>query len=168
MVLREVDLGHNGRRFLDPLGTEVPFDGTSPITWRLAANVLVTRGGKVLMVRQPPEWGGRWELPGGGFESGETLLEGAARECREETGYRFAASSPTPFHVEEAWFGTSRGGFCHAVIFVFRGEAAGEVDREWTQDHGEIVQVAWLDPKELSPATTRSVHWAALQKAGLV
>jgi 8-oxo-dGTP pyrophosphatase MutT (NUDIX family) len=149
------------------LGAEVPFDGTSPVGWYLAANVLVVQGGKVLMVRQPPEWGGRWELPGGGLEADEALLEGAARECHEETGYRFVASSPMPMHVEEAWFGGTWG-YAHAVVFVFRGEVVGDPDPEWRQDHGEIVQVAWIDPQELSATTTRSIHWPALQKAGLV
>ena len=157
-----------GRRFVDPTGREVPFNGASPITWYLAANVLVVRDGKVLMVRQPPEWGGRWELPGGGVEAGESLLEGAARECREETGFQFVASSPAPFDVQEAWFKTSRGGYAHAVIFVFQGEAAGDVDPKWAQDHGEIVEIAWIAPQEMSAATTRTAHWPALQKAGLV
>lgn len=160
--------GRDGRRFVDPSGAEAPFDGASPIGWYLAANVLVLRDGKVLMVRQPPEWGGRWELPGGGVEAGEALLEGAARECREETGYRFVAASPAPYHVEEAWFWTSRGGYAHAVIFVFQGHVVGDVDPAWTQDRGEIVQVAWIDPEDLAAGTTRSIHWPALQKAGLV
>jgi ADP-ribose pyrophosphatase YjhB (NUDIX family) len=86
----------DARHFVDPLGAEVPFDGMSPIGWYLAANVLVVRDGKVLMVRQPPQWGGRWELPGGSVEANEALLEAATRECREETGYRFVASSPGP------------------------------------------------------------------------
>lgn len=158
---------HEPRRFLDPSDAEVPFDGTSPITWTLRANVLVVRNGKVLMVRQPPEWGGCWELPGGGVETDETLLAGAARECTEETGYQFIASSPAPFDVQEVWWGSLRGYF-HGVIFIFQGDVTGDPDPSWAQDHGEIVQIAWLDPKHLSPATTRSLHWPALQKAGLV
>jgi ADP-ribose pyrophosphatase YjhB (NUDIX family) len=42
---------------------------------------------------------GRWELPGGGVEVHETLPEGAARECFEETGYRVVAVGPDPLHV---------------------------------------------------------------------
>jgi 8-oxo-dGTP pyrophosphatase MutT (NUDIX family) len=160
--------GRDGRRFVDPLGAEVPFDGASPIGWYLAANVLVVREGRVLLVRQPPAWGGRWELPGGGPQAGEALLAGAARECREETGYRFVAASPAPAHVEEAWFWTSRGGYAHAVVFVFRGAVAGDPDPAWTQDRAEIAEVAWLAPRHLSAATTRSIHWPALQRAGLV
>ena len=63
--------------------------------------------------------------------------------------------------------GTTQG-YSHAVIFVFQGDVVGDADPEWTQDQGEIVQVAWIDPKDLSAATTRSLHWPALQKAGLV
>ncbi len=166
LAARQAERG--GRRFVDHLGAEVPLEGASPIGWYLAANVLVVRDGRVLMVRQPPEWGGRWELPGGGVEPGEALLEGAERECREETGHRFVASSPAPFCVEEAWFRSSRGTFLHAIIFIFQGDVAGEIDPEWTQDHGEIVQVSWREPEEISEATTRLIHWPALQRAGLV
>lgn len=156
------------RRFLDPLDAEVPYDGASPIRWTLRANVLVVRDGRVLMVRQPPRWGGRWELPGGGVEAEESLVEGAARECYEETGYRFVASSPAPLHVQEVWWGGPPGRYAHGVIFFFQGEVAGDVAPEWTQDLGEIVQVAWMDPHGLTEATTRSLHWPALQRAGLV
>lgn len=158
----------DGRRFVDPLGAEVPYDGTTPIGWYLAANVLVVRDGKVLMVRQPPQWGGRWELPGGGLEAAESLLKGAARECHEETGYRFIPAAPAPFHVQEAWFRGTQGSYSHAVIFVFQGNVAADPDPEWRQDHAEIVQIAWIDPKDLYPATTHSLHWPALQRAGLV
>jgi hypothetical protein len=53
------------------------------------------------------------------------------------------------------------------VLFVCQGDVVGDVDPAWTQDHGEIVQVAWLAAQDLSVATTRSLHWPALQPAGL-
>jgi hypothetical protein len=31
-----------------------------------------------------------------------------------------------------------------------------------------VAEVAWLAPQHLSAATTRSIHWPALQQAGLV
>ena len=39
------------------------------------------------------------DAPGGGVEVPETLLKGATRECREETGYAFVATNPEPVRL---------------------------------------------------------------------
>lgn len=43
-----------------------------------------------------PEFGMWWELPGGGLEPGETYVEAAVRELREETGLRVAPQDLGP------------------------------------------------------------------------
>ena len=44
-------------------------------------------GGRVLLIKRRFEpLAGRWSLPGGALEVGETLAEGLAREMNEETG----------------------------------------------------------------------------------
>jgi 8-oxo-dGTP pyrophosphatase MutT (NUDIX family) len=50
--------------------------------------VFVTRrGGRdVLLVHRSPEQGGYWHVVAGGIEPGETAVEAAERELREETG----------------------------------------------------------------------------------
>jgi hypothetical protein len=59
-------------------------------------------------------------------------------------------------------------GYRHAVAFVFQGSVVGDLDAGWTQDGDEIMDIAWVDPKELSAGTTQRLHWPALQKSGLV
>lgn len=53
----------------------------------VVATALV-RDGRVLAARRihPPELAGRWELPGGWVEAGETEPDAVVRECREELG----------------------------------------------------------------------------------
>ena len=53
----------------------------------VAVGVLLLDGERVLLVRRarPPQLG-RWTVPGGGVELGETLEAAAARELHEETG----------------------------------------------------------------------------------
>ena len=50
--------------------------------------VIVDAGKVVLVKRRYEPLAGRWSLPGGALELGETLEAGAAREIREETGLR--------------------------------------------------------------------------------
>jgi len=53
----------------------------------VAVGVLLLDGDRVLLVQRarPPQVG-RWTVPGGGVELGETLEEAALRELAEETG----------------------------------------------------------------------------------
>ncbi len=71
---------------------------TQPLIGILA---LVRRGDRFLLVRRarPPNQG-RWALPGGVQELGETVVEAASRELAEETGVR--AASPRIFTALDA------------------------------------------------------------------
>jgi 8-oxo-dGTP diphosphatase len=56
----------------------------------ISTGVAVVRDGKILMARRAAGdyLGGVYELPGGGVDDGETILEGAIREVGEELGLR--------------------------------------------------------------------------------
>lgn len=51
---------------------------------RMGAGIAVVNGGDVLLVRRSDS--GRWDVPGGGADAGETPEQTARRELREETG----------------------------------------------------------------------------------
>jgi ADP-ribose pyrophosphatase YjhB (NUDIX family) len=54
---------------------------------KVLVTTIVASGDRVLLCRRAaPPAAGRWALPGGFMEAGETMEEAAARETREETG----------------------------------------------------------------------------------
>ncbi len=76
------------RRLLDARGAVL-----EERTGRLAAapgvvGAAIVRDGRLLVAcrAHPPELAGRWELPGGGVEPGESDAVALRRECREELG----------------------------------------------------------------------------------
>lgn len=80
------------------------------------AYVLLTDdAGRVLTVLND---NGTWTLPGGAREPGETLLETAIREAREETGLNVVIQGVVDVS-ERLWNGT------HALFVTFRAKAAG-------------------------------------------
>jgi mutator protein MutT len=62
-------------------------DGEAPPAPQVAVGAVARHRGELLLVRrgQEPETG-RWSLPGGRLEPGETVAAAVVRELREETG----------------------------------------------------------------------------------
>jgi 8-oxo-dGTP diphosphatase len=107
----------------------------------LAVSVAVFREGRVLVGRRArPPFDGRYSLPGGVVELGETLAEAAARELFEETGVEaeiFAFNQYIEPIVREG--DRIRA---HFVIATFvarwsRGEA---------RPSDELDVIAWIEP----------------------
>jgi 8-oxo-dGTP pyrophosphatase MutT (NUDIX family) len=73
---------------------------------RAARVVLLDPSDRILLIQATdpywPEKGHRWELPGGGMESGETSGEAALRELYEETGIEDVDMGPCVwrYHAE--------------------------------------------------------------------
>lgn len=58
-----------------------------PTRPHIGIGIILLRGEDVLLIRRGrPPGAGQWSLPGGKQELGETALEAARRELREETG----------------------------------------------------------------------------------
>ena len=112
----------------------------------LAVSAAIIRDGKVLVVRRARKPAlGVYTLPGGGVESGETLIEAVTREVREETslaiepvglaGHREAIVRDAQGRVER-----------HFVILCF---AARWISGEPVLNE-ELDDARWLDPAELA------------------
>mgnify|MGYP000953371565 CR=1 FL=1 len=57
----------------------------------VSCSVVIRSGGKILFIKEIKSVAaGKYGLPGGKLELGETLMECAARECLEETGLQVA------------------------------------------------------------------------------
>ena len=92
----------------------------------LGVSTLVRRGDSVLLVRrgQPPAEG-MWAFPGGKVEFGESLVDAAAREVREETGLTVAITGGPIDHAEIMMRDAAGRIERHFVLLVFTGEWLG-------------------------------------------
>ncbi|QIS76293.1 NUDIX domain-containing protein [Streptomyces sp. DSM 40868] len=70
---------------MDDLARTAAQDGIEKI---VVGAVIASEDGKVLLLHRPADdyLGGLWELPSGGVEPGEGLLDALGREVAEETG----------------------------------------------------------------------------------
>ncbi|MEI5098983.1 NUDIX hydrolase [Streptomyces sp. PmtG] len=84
----------------------------------MTATVLITDpGDRLLIVRSAH--GGTWHLPGGSVEQGESPLDAARREVREEIGLDLDLSEHDLFAVE--WLQATRSGRRDRLALVFAG-----------------------------------------------
>lgn len=100
--------------------------------------------GDILMERvaRYPTGAVSWELPAGGIEEGESVLEAAQREVLEETGY-------TTKSVRHLYTFHPMNGVSNMKVHIMTckvEEKVGQVDQS------EIQGVRWFSPEELQQA----------------
>ena len=89
--------------------------------YHLVVEVLaVTHDGQVLVTQRHPDkaWGGCWEYTGGSVVKGETPVEGALRELREETGIAVPPEDLHPVYVD-TWPETAGMGAGSSIYHSF-------------------------------------------------
>jgi 8-oxo-dGTP diphosphatase len=127
----------------------------------VGVSTVVHHDGKVLLVeRAKPPWQGRWSLPGGHVEWGETLQAAAIREVLEETGVTIAILGlvDTIDVINRGDDGVVRS---HYALTVFLGRLiSGE-----PQPSSDAAAVTWAEPSRLEqlpllPGTSEAVQRA--------
>ncbi|MGW7046949.1 (deoxy)nucleoside triphosphate pyrophosphohydrolase [Streptomyces avermitilis] len=115
------------------------------MTERIVVGAALLSGGRLLAARRsaPPELAGRWELPGGKVEPGETPEHALVRELREELGVtaepdgRVPGEWPLkPGYVLQVW--TAR-------LLAGTPEPLEDHDELRWLTPGQIWDVDWLD-----------------------
>lgn len=113
----------------------------------MGAGVAIVDGDEILLVRRANEPNkGKWAVPGGKVEFGETLAEAATREVKEETGLLVQLD-------DIVWVGESMSEDHHIVLIDFLGQAMGG-DLKAADDATETKWVAIEDAYEMDLTPT--------------
>ncbi len=141
---------------LEPL-RDIVFSRRMPMCGGDAA--IVDDAGRILLIQRADD--GRWAMPGGAFQVGETPAEGAVREALEETGVKCEpvalvgvfdsrfCSAPTRFHLYQFVF------LCRPL----KGQKIGDA----SHDH-EARDVRWFAENAL-PGDLHPAHVSPIPKA---
>ena len=107
--------------------------------------VVVNEAGDVLMIRRSDN--DNWAVPGGGIDLGESMVQAAVRETREETGILCEVTGLVGIYTDPR----------HVMLYTSNGEARQEFS---------IVLTARATGGELTPSVESSeVRW--VPRAGL-
>lgn len=141
----------------------------TPTRLRVSVVALIVDRGEVLLIDQttPPE-PDCWDLPGGGLEPHEPLLDGLRREVYEETGLQ-------QFHVDrlltalDSFFPEPEGKQLHTLNLVY----ACSVEQRPPYLHSQDPEIGprgiqWLPIATLVQADCSSRCWRSLIAAGLL
>jgi len=112
----------------------------------VGVGVLVKRGDKVLLVRRRFDPGrGKWSIPGGLVELGETVRDAALREVYEETGLNVKLDRLLGVvdYIERDERGRVR---FHYVLVDFLAYAEGP---EKVKPSDEFLEVRWVKASEV-------------------
>ena len=133
----------------------------------------IVDGGKVLLIRRGREpMLGSWTLPGGALETGETMLEGVAREVWEETGLTVRPLELLAL-LDRIVRDEDGAVEYHYVLmeWLCELEDASEAERGVARAGSDAMEVAWVDAEALHAMpgideATRRIVVDALARVG--
>ena len=141
----------------------------SDVRLRISVMGLFIQSGTVLMIHKmtDPE-PDCWDLPGGGLQPGESIVQALKREIREETGLT-ECRVESLLTVVENFFPNWQGRMLHSLSIIYRCSTQKKPVIYATGDR-EVGEkgVQWLTASELSSDMCSTRSWKALEAIGLV
>ena len=131
--------------------------------------IVLDRDQRILMVRQHHQERTVWTVPGGAIEPGETSLDAAIREVKEETGLDVVIDRMI-WHVEQIIPGKEPRFVNIFLATAQGGSLAMGTDPERSEDGQVIEEVRYMSREELAgadglyPDYLRDELWDVLEK----
>ena len=128
----------------------------------VGVGAVIVRDDRVLLIRrgQAPLFG-EWSLPGGVVECGETLLEAAVREVREETGLNIDVGIMLGVYERIIQADDGRVRYHYVLIDFLCSQTRGD-----PKAGSDASDVRWFAREDLAslnlPADTNAVIWKGL------
>lgn len=117
---------------------------------------IIEKDNKILMVKEAKKkWYGKWNVPAGHLEDGETIFEGAIREIFEETGCKVRLKKMLPIMSIELE---------NIMIITFTTEL---LEEKIFFNKEEILEVKWISKEELENMNSETLRDEKLIKRTL-
>jgi len=144
-------------KFQDCHGNEHELPEGRTFSRRPSAYALIEKDNKILLIKGKQHR--LWELPGGGINPGELILEGLIREVFEETGYKVSAKASLPFHIgENLFYAQDVDEYWQVIPMVFKAELTDENQETKHIDFkNEISEIKWVKLQELQKKKVHSL-----------
>ena len=117
---------------------------------------IIEKDNKILMVKEAKKkCYGKWNLPAGHLEDGETIFEGAVREIFEETGCKVRLKNVLPIINKEL----------ENVTFLLITFTTELLEENISFNKEEILDVKWISKEELKNMRSETLRDEKLIKS---